>query len=119
MQIRAQEAQRNQVSGGCCFLKKKMAGPILYPVAITTDVLVYDGAAAEVSSLMRKPCTKLGDGEGAAIWPRRTFDRQYRLRLVTFEPAKLQKAIPISVCARWGLTGLSRLHGIGGEPRRV
>lgn len=47
-----------------------------------------------------------GDGEGAAMWPRRTFVRRYRLRLVTFEPAKLRKAIPISVCVREGLTGV-------------
>lgn len=59
-----------------------------------------------------KACTKLGkegdgDGEmGKAMWPRRTFVRRYRLRLVTFEPAKLRKAIPISVCAREGLTGV-------------
>lgn len=33
------------------------------------------------------------------MWPRRTFVRKYRLRLVTFEPAK---AVPVSVCAGEG-----------------
>lgn len=39
--------------------------------------------------------------------PRRTFVCRYRLRLVTFEPAKLHKAIPGSVRARGGLTGVT------------
>lgn len=76
----------------------QQAGPTLHSVAITTDVLVYDGApaAAEVSSLMESLySTKLGDGEGAVMWPLRTFDRCDRLRLVTSEPAKLQEAVPI------------------------
>lgn len=48
------------------------------------------------------PCSKSGDGEDAAMWPPRTFVRLYRLRLVTFEPAKLRKAIPISESAGEG-----------------
>lgn len=51
--------QRNQVSG----VKGSTGWTVLYSVAMTTDVLAYDGepGAAEVSSL----CTKLGHGEGA------------------------------------------------------
>lgn len=40
------------------------------------------------------------------MWPQRACVRLYRLRLVTFEPTKPRKAIPISVCDREGLAGV-------------